>query len=142
MPYVLRHGIGEAASGLVDVERNEVRIDAEPELHAGAGRPRFDVQPDRGGIGMAVGLQDLHGAPAAEGPLDADHRGLAERGGHTEIVGERGLDDLLLDGPVERHVDLLPLVVLAQVDERILFGELAEGDAQPVPVPRITRHDG
>src|SRR5690348_12482980 len=91
---------------------------------------------------MAVGLQDLNGTRAAEGPLDADHRRLAERGGDIEIVSERGLDYLFLDSAVERHVDLLPLVVLSQVDKRVLFGELAKCDSQPIPVAGITRHDG
>jgi hypothetical protein len=91
---------------------------------------------------MPVGLQDLKGTRAAEGPLDADHRRLAERGGDIEIVSERGLDYLFLDSAVERHIDLLPLVVLSQVDKRILFGELAECDSQPIPIAGITRHDG
>src|SRR5215510_1331532 len=91
---------------------------------------------------MAVGLQDLKGTRAAEGPLDVDHCRLAERGGDIEIVSERGLDYLFLDSAVERHVDLLPLVVLSQIDERVLFGELAKCDSQPIPVAGITRHDG
>src|SRR5215831_20479087 len=91
---------------------------------------------------MAVGLEDLQGARAAEGPLDVDHRRLAERGGDIEIVSERGLDYLFLDRAVERHVDLLPLVILPHVDERILLGELAKRDPKPVAVAGITRHDG
>src|SRR5450755_1752484 len=91
---------------------------------------------------MAVGLQDLKGTRAAEGPLDVDHRCLAERGGDIEIVSERGLDYLLLDSAVERYIDFLPLVVLSQIDERILFGELAKCDSQPIPVAGITWHDG
>src|SRR5215469_17332651 len=91
---------------------------------------------------MPVGLQDLKGTCVAEGPFDADHRHLAERGGDIEIVSERGLDYLFLDSAVERHVDLLPLVVLSQVDKRVLFGELAKCDSQPIPVARITGYDG
>src|SRR5215472_8811137 len=91
---------------------------------------------------MPVGLQDLKGTRVAEGPFDVDHRRLTERGGDIEIVSERGLDYLFLDGAVERHVDLLPLVVLSQVDKRVLFGELAKCDSQPIPVAGITRHDG
>ena len=90
---------------------------------------------------MAVGLKDLKCTRAAEGPLDVDHRRLAERGGDIEVVSERGLDYLPLDRAVERHVDLLPLVVLSQVDKRVLFGELAKRDSQPIPVAGITRHD-
>src|SRR2546430_7804068 len=91
---------------------------------------------------MPVGLQDLKGTRAAEGPLDVDHRRLAERGGDIEIVSERGLYYLFLDSAVERHIDLLPLVVLSQIDDRILFGELAKRDSQPIPIAGITRHDG
>src|SRR5499427_7147603 len=89
---------------------------------------------------MPVGLEDLKGTRAAEGSLDVDRR-LAERGGDIEIVSERGLDYLFLDSAVERHVDLLPLVVLPQVDKRVLFGELAKCDSQPIPVAGITGHD-
>ena len=31
---------------------------------------------------------------------------------------------------------------MSQVDERILFGELAKCDSQPIPIAGITRHDG
>src|SRR2546429_2106540 len=91
---------------------------------------------------MPVGLQDLKGTRAAEWPFDVDHCRLAERGGEIEIVSKRGLDYLFLDSAIKRHVDLLPLVVLSQVDERILFGELAKCDSQPIPIAGITRHDG
>jgi hypothetical protein len=46
---------------------------------------------------------------------------------------ERGLDDLLLDLAVERHRDLVAVVVLADVDERVLLGELVQAAARLPP---------
>ena len=46
------------------------------------------------------------------------------------LVGQRRLDDLLLHLAVERDGELLPDVVLAQVDQRVLLGQLVERDVQ------------
>ena len=54
----------------------------------------------------------------------------------AEVVAQRRLDDLLLDLAVERDRDLLPRVVLPDVDQRVLLGELRERDAQPRPCRR------
>ena len=75
----------------------------------------LDAQPDRRRVGMVVGGKDLERARGASWPLDIDRRGLAERDLEAEVVGEYGPDDLLLDLAVERHVYLLPLVVMIEV---------------------------
>ena len=51
-------------------------------------------------------------------------RRLAERDLDAEVVRERRLDHLLLHLAVERDGQLLPEVVLAHVDQRVLLGEL------------------
>ena len=65
-------------------------------------------------------------SPTRAGPLDADRRRLAEVGGDAVVALERRLDDLLLDLAVERDGDLVASVVLADVDERVLLGELGQ----------------
>ena len=57
----------------------------------------------------------------------------------AEVVGQRRLDDLLLHLAVERHGDLLPDVVLPQVDQRVLLGELGERGVQRALVGRAGR---
>src|SRR6185437_12940065 len=57
------------------------------------------------------------------------------------VVGQRGLHDLLLHLAVQGDVQLLADVVLAQVDQRVLLGELAEGGLQPAALPRRRNHD-
>ena len=52
----------------------------------------------------------------------------------AEVVRQRRLDDLLLHLAVERDGELLPDVVLPQVDQRVLLGELGERDVQRAPV--------
>ena len=54
------------------------------------------------------------------------------------LLGERRGDHLLLHLAVERHRQLL---VLAQVDQRVLLGELGERDAQRVAVVRLRGED-
>ena len=48
----------------------------------------------------------------------------------AEVARQRRLDDLLLDLAVERDGDLLAGVVLPDVDQRVLLGELGERDAE------------
>ena len=57
----------------------------------------------------------------------------------AELVGQGRLDDLLLHLAVERDGDLLADVVLAEVDQRVLLGELVEGDVQRAPVVAVAR---
>ena len=58
-----------------------------------------------------------------------------------EVGGQRGPDDLLLDLAEQRDGDLLADVVLPDVDQRILLGELGQRRAQRAAVVRIARHD-
>ena len=71
-------------------------------------------------------------------PLDADRRRLAERDVEAEVARQRRLDDLLLDLAVERDRELLADVVLPDVDQRVLLGELGERDAEPRSVVGIS----
>ena len=92
---------------------------------------------------MGLGADDLLGLADPRRALDAHDRGLAEVGGDAVVALERRLDDLLLDLAVERDGDLVPVVVLADVDERILLGELAEGRPQAAGLLGSQReHDG
>ena len=54
----------------------------------------------------------------------------------AEVVGEGGLDDLLLHLAVERHGDLLAQFVLPQVDQRVLLGELGRARRAARPCRR------
>ena len=76
-------------------------------------------------------------SPRPGRPLDADRRRLAERDLEAVLVRERRLDHLPLHLAVERDRDLRPRVVLADVDQRVLLGELPERDAQPLAVRGI-----
>ena len=67
---------------------------------------------------------------AGPGSFDADRRRFAELDLDAVVVRERRLDDFLLHFAVERDEDLLPDIVLPQVDQRVLLGELIERDAQ------------
>ena len=86
-------------------------------------------------------VEDLDRLAAADRPLDADRRRLAERDREAVLVGERRLDDLPLHLAVERDGDLRARVVLPDVDQRVLLGQLPERDAQPPAVRGIGRLD-
>ncbi len=80
-------------------------------------------------------------SPRPDRPLDADRRRLAERDLEAVLVRERRLDHLPLHLAVERDRDLRPRVVLADVDQRVLLGELPERDAQALAVRGVDRLD-
>ena len=80
--------------------------------------------------------------PARTGPFHADRRGAAEVGPQPVLGGQGGLDHLLLHLAVERDVDFLADVILADVDERVLLGELGQRGVQPHLVARVAGHDG
>ena len=73
-------------------------------------------------------MEELDGLAGANGTLDVDRRRFAERDVEAEVGRERRLDDLLLHLAVERDIDLLAAVVLADVDQRVLLGKLRERD--------------
>ena len=59
----------------------------------------------------------------------------------AEVGSKRCLDDLLLNLAVERDGDLPAGVVLPDADQRVLLGELGEGDSERAPVVRTARDD-
>ena len=75
-------------------------------------------------------MQDLDRLAGACRPFDVDRPRFAERDFETELVRQRRLDDFLLNLTVERDRELLPGVVLPDVDQRVLLGELHERDAE------------
>ena len=76
-------------------------------------------------------MEDLDRLAGPDGPFDIDWRRFAECDFETELVCQRRLDDFLLDLAVERDRELLARVVLPDVDQRVLLGELCERDAEP-----------
>ena len=88
------------------------------------------AQPDRGEERIGRLAEQLDRLARADRPLDADRRRLAEADVDAVVARQRRLDDLLLHLAVERDGELLPAVVLAHVDQRVLLGELGERDAE------------
>ena len=99
------------------------------EVDPRAVRRRIDTQTDRGEKRIRFRVEELECLPGADGTLDVDRRRFAERDLDSEVVCERRLDDLLLDVAVERDGDLIAGVVLPDVDQRILLGELRQRHA-------------
>ncbi len=129
---VARHHRGEVGDGLVDVHRHRADVDLEPERDAGTGRCRVHPQPERDGERVTGRPEQLGGLARADRALDADRRRLAERHLDAEVGGQRGLDDLLLHLPVEGDGQLTGR--LPDVDQRVLLGELPQGDPERGPV--------
>ena len=77
----------------------------------------------------------------ADEPLGADRRRLAELDVDAEVGRQRLLDHLLLHLAVEREEQLLPDVVLPQVDQRVLLGQLGESDVERALLSGLLRHD-
>ena len=73
-----------------------------------------------------AGSELFDGCADAVGSLDADRRRRPEVDVESEVTRQCLGDDLLLDLSVERQVQLSAGIVLAQVDERILFREFGE----------------
>src|SRR5204863_6499248 len=84
---------------------------------------------------------DLDGGTGPGRPLDADRRGLAEFHVDAEVVRQGLLDDLFLHLSVERHEQLLLNVVLAEVDQGVLLGELRERSMEQTLVGGVARND-
>ena len=86
---------------------------------------------------------DLLGLADTSRSLDADGRRLAEVRHDAVLALERGLDDFLLDLAVQRDRDLMPGVVLADVDERVLLRKLRERRAErTLLLWRASEHHG
>src|SRR5205823_2455007 len=85
--------------------------------------------------------EDLDCVAGSCRPLDVDRRRLAEVDLEAEVRRERRLDDLFLHLAVERDRDLLASVVLPDVDQRILLGELRQGDAKSCAIVAIAGDD-
>src|SRR5215211_1259381 len=118
---------------LVDMSRYRPHLDIQPEPHPRAEHGRLDAQPDSGeersSWRTCLGEQ-LDGGTDTDGPLDANRRRFTELDLEVVIVRQRRSDDLFLHLTVERDVQFLAYVVLSQVDQRVLLGELGERDMQ------------
>ena len=99
------------------------------------------MQAGRGEERIGPGGDGLQCGPASYRTLDADRGRLPEGHLDAEVVGEGGLDDLLLDLAVEREGDLPPDRVLAERDQRVLFGQLGEGEVESAPVCSLCRNN-
>ncbi len=102
-------------------------------------RVRAERRAPAGDVRLRLGRDDLLGLAYPRRPLDADGRRLAEVGSDAVVALERRLDDLLLDLAVQRDGDLVAVLVLADVDERVLLGELGEGRAERALLLRVCR---
>src|SRR5439155_4662112 len=100
-----------------------------------------DTQADAGEEGIRIRAQPLDRLADAAGPPDADGRRLAKADLEAVLLGERGLTDLLLHLAVQRHRELLPCVVLTDVDQRVLLRELRERCSQRTSLRRVARLD-
>jgi hypothetical protein len=131
------------ADGLLDRHEERVRhrpeLDAQPEHDTRSGGPRLHPEPDGGEERVGLDLHDLHGRADPVQPLHTDRGGFPEADVEPELVGERGLHDLLLHLAVQRHRDVPP--VPAQVDQRVLLGEQGERCVQGAALRRRGRHD-
>ena len=107
-------------------------------MSTGAGSKRSPTVA-RNGFGLA---ELFDGRARADQSLDADRRRLAELDVDAEVGRQRLLDDLLLHLAVEREEKLLPDVVLPQVDQRVLLGELRERDVKRALLSGTGWNDG
>jgi hypothetical protein len=138
LPQRLGHGLLDRPE---ERRRHRPELDPQREPHAAADRGRIDPQPDRGQERIRRQPDQLDSLAAAGRPFDADGRGLPERHGQAVLLGQGGLDDLLLHLAVERHEHFFAYVVLAQVDQRVLLGQLGQGRVQGAPLAGPCRND-
>ena len=110
----LPHGVLDR---LEEREGHRAELDLQPELDTCVDRSGLESQADRSEERVRLLAHELDGSTGADRPLDADHRRLVEVDIDAEVVCERRLDHLLLHLAVERDGDLLPQLVLAQVDQ-------------------------
>ena len=86
-------------------------------------------------------MQSLGSSAGADEPFDTDCRRLAEADVEAEVGGQRRPDDFLLDLAVERDGDLLAGVVLPDVDQWVLLGELGERNVEGAAVAAMAGND-
>ena len=122
----LPHGVLDRPEERDGIEPSSTSSRNSTPLPTGAGSTR---SPTVARNGFAA-CRDLDRRAGAEGSLDADRRRLAEVDVDAEVGRQRRLDDLLLHLAVERDGTAPAGVVLPQVDQRVLFGELGERDVQ------------
>ena len=112
--------------------------------------PKRERRPERvgaqgrapsGDVRVGLRVDHLLGLARPSRALDAHGRRLAEVRGDAVVALQRRLDDLLLDLAVERHGDLVAMVVLADVDQRVLLGELGERRAEAALLLRSQGED-
>ncbi len=132
------HGV---LDGLEERVRHGPELHLQAEVDPRAGRRGVDAQADGGEEGVGVLLDELGRRPRPRRPLHAQRRGLAEGHVEPELVGEGGLDDLLLHLAVQRHGGLPPYLVVAQADQRVLLGEPGEGQVEGPAVRSRPRDD-
>ena len=127
---------------LVRVQRKRLRGGLQPECLSGAVRRRLDPQSERRRKRIGLGVQQFYRFADAAGPLDAE-RGRVAEGDRNAVVRLEGRGDhLLLHLPVERQRELLALVVLPDVDERVLLGQLRQRQVERRLVPLLHRPNG
>src|SRR5216683_7200376 len=91
----------------------------------------------RNGLGASRSRSTAAPQPAS----DTDRRGLAKADAEAEVGRQRCPDDFLLDLAVERDGDLPTGVVLPDVDQRVLLGELGERHAEGTVVAATAGND-
>jgi hypothetical protein len=121
--------------------RHGAGLRLDPEFHPRAVRGRLQPQPDRGQERVGCLPHPLDRGTATCQPLDADRGRLAEADVKAEVRCQRGPDDFLLHLAVQRDGDLPADVVLPDVDQRVLLGQLGQRGAQRTELARIARHD-
>ncbi len=127
--------------------RPELDLEGESGVRAVAGatlRPvecGLDAQAHGGQERVAVRADQLDRRTRPERPLDTDGGRGVEGHVDAELLGQRGLDDLLLHLAVQGQGGLAPDLATAQVDQRVLLAELGQRGVQPSPVAVLDRPD-
>ena len=131
-----------SSTALKNAQRHRPELDLQPELdarcRAAAGSTRRPTVA-RNGFGRLPIISNA--APVPTGRSMQIVVVSRKRDLDAEVVGQRRLDDLLLHLAVERDGELLAQVVLAQVDQRVLLGQLGQGGVQRAPVGRPAGDD-
>ena len=117
--------------------RQVAALDAGREPDAVPDGRRLHAQPDTGEIRVAVLPDQVPGGPGAHDALDAQGRRLREPGADAVPLLEQCGDDFLLHLAVQAERGLALGLVEAQLDERVLVGQLAEGGEECGALGRV-----